>query len=202
MQPLPRAQIYIAFAVSSSFQFLDNLGTLHWEATKWVFRYLAGTKYHQLTYGGECHDLEGYTDADGAMQEHRHAISGYTFLFDDGTISWSSRKQELVTLSTAEAEFVAATHAAKEALWLHKLLGNIYPGPKPPTPFHCNNQAALSLIKDDNYHAHTKHLDVCFYFIRKTAQRGAIKLLYCPTEDMVTDLLTKALSKWKVNIHT
>ena len=192
----------IAFAVSILSQFLDNPGTLHWEATKRVFRYLAGTKNYQLMYGGERHDLEGYTDADGAMQEHRHAISGYAFLFDGGAISWSSKKQELVTLSTAEAEFVAATHAAKEALWLRKLLGDIYPGPKPPTPFHCDNQAALSLIKDDNYHARTKHLDVHFYFIRETAQRGAIKLLYCPTEDMVADLLTKALPKWKVNMHT
>jgi hypothetical protein len=190
------------FAVSSLSQFFDNPGTLHWEATKQVFLYLAGTKYHQLMYGGERHDFEGYTDADGVMQEHRHAISGYTFLFDGGAISWSSRKQELVTLSTAEAEFVAATHAAKEALWLRKSLGGIYPGPKPPMPFHCNNQAALSLIKDNNYHVRTKHLDVRFYFIRETAQRGATKLLYCPTKDMVTDLLTKALPKWKVNMHT
>jgi hypothetical protein len=77
-----------------------------------------------------------------------------------------------------------------------------YPGPKPPTPFHCDNQAALSLIKDDNYHARTKHLDVRFYFIRETAQREATKLLYCPTEDMVADLLTKSLPKWKENMHT
>jgi hypothetical protein len=165
-----------------------------------VFRYLAGTKYHQLMNGGERHDFEGYTDANSAMQEHRHVISGYTFLFNGGAISWSSRKQELVTLSTAEAEFVAAMHAAKEALWLCKLSSGIYPGPKPPTPFHCNNQAALSLIKVNNYHARTKHLDMHFYFIRETAQRGATKLLYCPTEDMVTDLLTKALPKWKVNM--
>ena len=69
-----------------------------------------------LTYGGERHDLEGYTDADGGSQEDQHAISGYVFLIDGGMISWGAKRQELVTLSMAEAEYVAATHAAKEAL--------------------------------------------------------------------------------------
>jgi hypothetical protein len=63
--------------------------------------------------------IEGFTDADGAMQEHRHAIMGYAFLIDGGAISWSSKKQEIVTLSTAKSEYVAATHVAKEAIWLH-----------------------------------------------------------------------------------
>jgi len=108
----------IAFTVSTLSQFLSNLGVAHWEAVKRIFRYLAGTKTFKLTYSGEQHGLEGYTDVDGATQEHRHAISGYTFLFNGGAISWSSRKQELVTLSTAEVEYVAATHTAKEAIWL------------------------------------------------------------------------------------
>ena len=192
----------IAYAVSTLSQFLNNPGVLHWEATKRVFRYLAGTKDYELTYGGECHDLEGFTDTDGAMQEHRHAISGYAFLFDGGAVSWASKKQELITLSTAETEFVAATHAAKEAIWLRKLLGDIYPNYKDaPTPFHCDNQAAQTLILDDNYHARTKHLDQRFLFIREVAERKQIKILYCPTEDMVADVLTKALPKWKTTGH-
>jgi len=85
---------------------------------KCVIHYLSGTKDYVLTYGNKHHDLLGYSDADGATQEHRHAISGYTFLIDGGAVSWSSRKQEIITLSTAEAEYVATTHAAKEALWL------------------------------------------------------------------------------------
>jgi hypothetical protein len=103
----------ITFAVSTLSQFLENPGEMHWEACKRVFHYLAGTKDMALTYGGERHDLVGYTDADGASQEHRHAISGYAFLIDGGAISWSSRKQELVTLSTAEAEYVAAKNISK-----------------------------------------------------------------------------------------
>jgi hypothetical protein len=108
----------ITFAVSTLSQFLDNPGEAHWEGVKQIFRYLAGTKDRTLTYGEERHELLGYTDADGASQPHRRAISGYAFLIDGGAVSWSSRKQELVTLSTAEAEYVAATHAAKECIWL------------------------------------------------------------------------------------
>jgi reverse transcriptase-like protein len=109
----------ISHAVSALSHFLDNPGSTHWEAVKHVFHYLAGTWDLTLTYGGECHNLTGYTDADGATEEHQHAISGYAFLIDGGAISWYSCKQELVTLSTAEAKYVAATHVAKEAIWLH-----------------------------------------------------------------------------------
>jgi len=108
----------ITFAVSILSQFLDNLGEAHWEGVKRIFCYLAGTKDRTLTYGEERHELLGYTDADGASQPHRQAISGYTFLIDGGAVFWSSRKQELVTLSTAEAKNVTATHAAKECIWL------------------------------------------------------------------------------------
>jgi hypothetical protein len=191
----------IAFAVSHLSQFLDNPGVAHWEAVKRVIRYLATTKSFELTYGGERHDLEGYTDADGATQDHRRAISGYAFLLDGGAISWGSKKQELITLSTAEAEFVAATHAAKEAIWLQRFLHELLPNPLPPTPLFCDNQAALRLATNDNYHARTKHIDVRYHFIRYAAASGSIALYYCPTEDMVADLLTKSLPKWKAATH-
>ncbi len=155
----------ITFAVLALSQFLSNLGITHWEVVKQVFRYLAGTKTFELTYGSEQHSLEGFTDADGAMQEHRRTILGYVFLIDGGAISWSLRKQELVTLSTAEAEYVAAMHAAKEAIWLCKLLGELFSNLLIPTPLYCDNQATLKLATDNNYHARTKHIDLRFHFI-------------------------------------
>ena len=90
----------IAFAVSTLAQFSENPGQVHWDAVKCVFHYLNGTKELALTYGGEGKErgLEGFSDADGASQEHWHAITGYTFLVDGGAVSWSSKKQELVTL--------------------------------------------------------------------------------------------------------
>ena len=108
----------IAFAVSTLLQFLENLGEVHWQVVKHMFHYLTGTCDLMLTYGAEHNELHSYTDADGASQEHRHAISSYVFLIDGGAISWSLCKQELVMLSIAEAEYVAAMHAMKECIWL------------------------------------------------------------------------------------
>jgi hypothetical protein len=187
--------------VSTLSQFLENPGNVHWEAVKRIFRYLAGTRDLELTYGGERHDLMGYTDADGASQEHRHAISGHVFLIDGGAISWSSRKQELITLSTAEAEYVAATHAAKEAIWLRRLIFELFPSLKMPTTLYCDNQAALRLATDDNFRARTKHIDLRYHFIRQVIASGALKIIYCPTDEMTADILTKALPKWKVSFH-
>ena len=192
----------IAFAVSALSQFLNNPGVAHWEGVKKIFRYLSGTKTLELTYGGEQQGLEGYTDTDGATQEHRRAMSGYIFLINGGAISWSSRKQELVTLSTAEAEYVAATHAAKEAIWLCKLIGKLFPTLlASTTPLYCDNQATLKLATDDNYHARTKHINIRYHFIQHVIATGVLKLLYCPTEDMLADMFTKALPKWKVAAH-
>jgi hypothetical protein len=120
---------------------------------------------------------------------------------------WHSRKQELITLSTAETEYIATMHAAKEALWLHKLLCKIFPKILYlPTTIHCNNQATIKLITTDNYHSRTnhsrtKHFDQCYHFIHEVVSKKVLKLVYCPTNDMVADALTKALLKWKVAAH-
>ena len=191
----------ITYAVSALSRFLDNPGSIHWEAAKRVLRYLSGTRDFTLTYGEERHDLTGYTDADGASHEHRHAISGYAFLIDGGAISWQSRKQEIVTLSTAEAEYVATTHAAKEAIWLRRLIFELFTIPPSPTTLYCDNQAAIKLAIEDNYHARTKHIDIRFHFIRQTITDSTLTLIYCPTDDMTADILTKSLPKWKVSTH-
>ena len=116
----------IAFPIGILSQFVDNPGRVHWEGVKHVFRYLAGTRNWALVYGMKVKGLEGFTDVDGATQEHRHAITGYAFLIDGGAVSWSSKKQEIVTLSTAESEYVAATHAAKEAKSLRRFIGEVF----------------------------------------------------------------------------
>ena len=159
----------ISFAVSTLSQFLDNLGRAHWEAVKHIFWYLSGTRDLELTYGVERHDLLGYTDTDGVVQEHRCAISGMVFLIDGGAISWSSRKQELVTLSTAEAKYVAATHAAKEAIWLQKLIFELCPTLKMPTTLYCDNQAALRLSTNDN-HTYSR----TFFILTRTPSQSLV----------------------------
>src|SRR3984957_5236168 len=108
-----------AFAVSTLSQFIQNPGQAHWEGLKRVISYLGSTKGHWLTFGGCGKTLvEGFCDADWAGQKHRHSISGYSFLLGNGAVMWSSKKQYIVALSSTEAEYIAQTYAAKEALVL------------------------------------------------------------------------------------
>jgi len=162
---------------------------------------LIGTKSHALTFGSEQRGLEGYADAnDGSSQEHQHAISGYAYLMDGGAISWISRKQEVIALSTTEAEYIATTHGAKEAIWFQKLLGELFPGPSKTFTLSCDNQSTINLATTDNYHARTKHIDVRYHFIRELITNGTIQLKYCPTNSMVADILAKPVPVWKVPI--
>jgi transposase InsO family protein len=188
----------ISFAVSTVARFALNPGPAHWEAVKRIFHYLAGTRDLWLSYGEARRTLVGYTDADSSMAEDHHAISGYAFLIDGGTVSWSSKRQEIVSLSTTESEYVAAMHGLKEAMWLRSLLSEVFGSFKDATVLLCDNQSAIALARDHQYHARTKHIDVRYHFIRWVVDQGVVWLMYCPTEDMVADVLTKALPSPKV----
>ena len=188
----------IAFAISTVAQFSQDPAPEHWEAVKRIYRYLLGTRKLALTFGAGKQGLEGFTDADGVSQEHWHAISGYAYILDGGAVSWASKKQELVTLSTTEAKYVAATHAAKEGIWLRWLVEEIFRPLTHPTPLHLYSQSAIMLTKDGSYHARTKHIDIRYHFIHFIVDNGSLRLIYCPTEDMVADTLTKALPSVKV----
>jgi hypothetical protein len=138
----------------------------------------------------------GYADAGGSMAENRCAISGYAFLLNRGAVSWACKKQEIVSLSMMESEYIVATHAAKEALWLCSLLSQIF-GPYCDATLFSDNQSAITLTQDHQYHTQMKHIDVQFHFICWVITDGKLKLIYCPTDDMVADTLTKALPSAK-----
>ena len=184
----------IAFPVSTLSQFMSNPGRPHWEALKRVFRYLNTTKDYKLTYGQTNDGLNVYSDSDWASQEHQHSISGHAAILNGGAIAWSSAKQHLVALSTAEAEYMAATNAMKTILWLRMFLGEIARPLYFPTQLFLDNQSAICLTKDSRYHARTKHIDARYHFIRETVERGEVKVDYCPTEEMPADVLTKGMN--------
>jgi hypothetical protein len=168
-------------------------------------RYLKSTKDLKLTYGGgDKHGFEGYSDADRATQDHRCAISGFAVLVDGGAVSWLSKKQELVTLSTMEAKYVGTTHAAKELIWFRHLIEEIFCPLSYPIVLHLDNQSAITLANSEKqFHTRTKHIDICYHFIKFAIQNGTIILLYCPTENMIADILTKSvpLIKHKCMTH-
>src|SRR6202789_3115178 len=122
----------------------------------------------------------------------------YAFLLHGGAVSWTTKRQEIISLSTTESEYIAATYAAKEALWLRSLISQLFDTTLEATTLFSDNQSAIALTKDHQYHARTKHIDIRFHFIRWIVENGSIRLIYCPTDDMVADTLTKALPSPKV----
>ena len=134
---------------------------------------------------------------DRVSQEHRHAITGYAYILDGGAVSWVLKKQELITLLTTEAEYVAATHATKEGIWLCHLIREVFHPLSHPTPLYSDNQSAITLTKDGSFHTCTKHIDIHYHFICFAVDNHTFHLIYCPTDSMVTDTLTKALPSIK-----
>lgn len=137
-------------------KFLVNPGIAHWNTAIHVVWYLLTTKDWSLTYGLTEDAMRtdgplGYVDADGQMGEDRKAVTGWVFLIDGGAVTWSSRSQPLITLSTTESEYVAATDALKEGIWLCSLIGQIFEPTytiiRGPTDLHSDNQAAIAISK-------------------------------------------------------
>ena len=104
----------------------------------------------------------GYANADGNMAEDCHAILGYAFILHGGAVSWSTKQQEIISLSTTESEYITATYASKEALWLHSLIMQLFDTPLTTTTLFSDNQSAIALTKDHQYHTRTKHIDIQF----------------------------------------
>jgi hypothetical protein len=188
----------LSFSVGAVSQFMSSPGEEHWAAVKRIFRYVKGTADFKLILGGEGRELEGYTDADwGANDINRRSISGYCFTLGVGAVSWKSKKQTSVALSSTEAEYMALTQAAKEAIWIKSLLKELQRFLGEAVLIHVDNQSCIALAKNPEFHARTKHIDIQHHFIREKVEDGTIKLEYCPTKQMVADVLTKAVNKDK-----
>ncbi|PKI47658.1 hypothetical protein CRG98_031944 [Punica granatum] len=120
------------------------------------------------------------------------STSGYCFSLGSACFSWSSKKQEVVAQSTAEAEFITATAATNQAIWLRKLMTDLGMGSDHETEIFVDNQAALAISQNPVFHGKTKHFKLKFYYLREIQQSGEIKLVYCRTEDQMADLFTKS----------
>jgi hypothetical protein len=140
----------ICFAVSTLSQYMVEPRHVHWIAAKHVLRYLHGTVGYGLRYVSDGDvKLQGYTDSDWAGSAvDRKSTSGCCFSLGSGMISWLSRKQTSVALSTTEAEYIAASVASREAVWLRKLLAGIFDLELEPTLIHCDNQSCVKLSEN------------------------------------------------------
>ncbi|GBE87159.1 hypothetical protein SCP_1004060 [Sparassis crispa] len=193
----------IAHTVQRLSSFTANPGMAHWTAAKCVLRYLSGMRELGIIYGPIA-DVKpkdqsifvGYSDADYANDiRDRKSISGYLFKLGNGMITWSSKKQTTVASSTTEAEYMASAEAAKEAMWLQTLFKEIGFEQQDPTILFEDNTVAISIARDPQFHAKSKHFDVKHHYVCEKLRDKYIDIHYCPTEDMIADILTKSLPK-------
>lgn len=187
----------IAFAVSNVARYCSNPTSEHWTAVKRILRYLKGTVNYGVFFTNEMEsECVGFSDADWAGDVNdRKSTSGYLFQMCGGAISWRSKKQPCVALSTAEAEYIALSSAVQEALWIKQLLLDMKEDTKTPITMYEDNQAAINMTKNPNYHGRAKHVDIKYHFIRDQVDKNTVNITYCPTNDMIADILTKGLHK-------
>ena len=185
-------------------QFNSTPSRAHLLCAKGVLRYLAGTVSLCLQFPSPSASppnelssfppTRGFSDADWASDEKdRKSVSGYCFFFLDSLVSWSSRKQRIVSTSSTESEYYALTNAIKEAIWIKLFLTlTKLPTPQPFSIF-CDNQSTCVIAKSDTISSRTKHIDVRHHFIRHHVNDGSFTTVWIPTIHMTADIFTKPL---------
>ena len=179
--------------VSLISRFMNEPSKIHLIATKRILHYLNGTKKLDIKCVKEKDKkLVGYTDSDwtGSIDDHK-STSGYLFCLGTKPISWSSKKQKSVALSSAEVEYIAATDAACESVWLRRILSDMQQSEEMPTIIYCDNMSAIAMTKNMVFHSRTKHIELRHHFIRKLVQEEEIQLNFVNTNEQLADVFTK-----------
>ena len=187
----------IAQAVSTVSRFNKEPSQAHLTAVKRILRYLKGTADLGIVYGPTSGTgLLGFSDANWAGDhDDRRSTTGNVFLFSRGPVSWLSQRQKIVALSTTEAEYMALGSATQELIWVRRLLADLKSAETDSTVVYEDNQGPIALVKNPVAHKRTKHIDIRHHFVREEFENGTLNVQYCPTKDMLADLLTKPLSR-------
>ncbi|GJT03883.1 retrovirus-related pol polyprotein from transposon TNT 1-94 [Tanacetum coccineum] len=184
----------LMYGVSLVSRYMNRPTELHLQAIKRILRYIKGTLEYGVMYQARMGGLIGYTDSDYARDtDDRRSTSGYVFMLSNGAVSWLSKKQPIVTLSTTEAEFVAAAGCSSQAIWLMRVLEKLGCASKEGVTIYCDNSSTIKLSKNPVMHGRSKHIDVRFHFLRELVQSGVINLRYCDTKQQFADVMTKPL---------
>jgi hypothetical protein len=164
-----------------------------------LVRYLSATADRRLTYGNQRSDdkhpkLFAYCDSDWANNtDNRRSVTGYVFMLGGGAISWQSKAQDSVSLSSTEAEYVAASQASREAMHWRMFLGELQFDMSAPTLILSDNQSSIALTKNSEFHQRSKHIDIQCHYVRERVARREIEFGFIGTDKMVADVLTKPL---------
>ncbi|KAJ9557142.1 hypothetical protein OSB04_011756 [Centaurea solstitialis] len=196
----------VAYSVSVTSRYQQNPGEPHWVAVKNILKYLRRTKEMFLVFGGTEDEISvtGYSDASfQADRDDFRSQSGYVFTLNGGAISWKSSKQDTIADSTTEAEYIAASDAAKEAVWLRNFLSDlrVVASVSRPIDIFCDNSGAVAQAKEPREHHKSRHVLRKYHLIREIIGRGDVRICKIPTEDNVADPLTKPLARVKHEAH-
>ncbi|KAK8667612.1 hypothetical protein V6N13_007760 [Hibiscus sabdariffa] len=196
----------LPYALSMTSRYQANPGEGHWTAVKNILKYLRRTKDVFLVYGGEEElRIKGYTDASFQTdKDDSRSQSGFVFCLNGGAVSWKSSKQDTVADSTTEAEYIAASEAAKEAVWIKKfILGlGVIPSISDAVDLYCDNNRAITQAKEPRSHQRSKHILRRFHLIREIIDRGDVEICKVHMDDNIADPLMKPLSQQKHDRHT
>jgi hypothetical protein len=190
----------IAYAVSIAAQAVERPTMKDWCLVKRIMRYLKGTVDMGIVYHSSAQKgiLKAYSDADFAGDlSSRKSTTGVMCTYMDGAVLWSSQKQRVVALSTTEAELIAACEAAKDVIWLTRMLTELTSLSAKPV-VNVDNMSTIKLIKNATFHRRSKHIDVRFYFIREQVEQGNLDVEHVPGVDQLADILTKPLHKGRL----
>ncbi|GFX97551.1 retrovirus-related Pol polyprotein from transposon TNT 1-94 [Trichonephila clavipes] len=173
----------IAYAVGVLYQVFDKPQQIHWTMVKRILRYLNGTKKYGIMYlSVSSATLESYSDSDYVGDPlTRRSTSGMVFKYNGGAIAWRSQRQSCIALSTTEAEFIVASQAAKEAIWLNNLFKELCCVTSVPS-LQIDNQSAIRLVKNPEFHNRTKHIDIRYKFIREQYENKQLNVINCSSE--------------------
>lgn len=194
----------VAHSISVTSRFQSDPGEDHWTAVKNILKYLRRTKDIFLVFGGSELKIEGYTDSSfQSEKDDSKSMLGYVFTLNGGAISWKSSKQSTTADSTAEAEYIAASEAAKEAVWIRNFFTElgVVPSIQEPIVLYYDNNAAIAQAKKPRSHKNSKHVLRRFHLIREIIERGDVKIERIDTHNNVADPLTKPLSQIHFDRH-
>ncbi|XP_074362843.1 secreted RxLR effector protein 161-like [Apium graveolens] len=190
----------LAYSVGVVSRFMERPTVQHQNAVKRILLYVKGTMDLGLVYTADENNnvIIGYSDSDLAGNvEDRKSTGGMVFYLNNNLITWNSQKQRCVALSSCEAEFMAATAASCQAIWLRKLLSQITGFKIPPVKLCIDNKSAIYLAKNPVFHGRSKHIDIRIHFIRECVENGDIVVEHVRSEEQRADCLTKALNAVK-----
>lgn len=189
----------IAYSVSLLSRFMHKPIRIHQGAMKHLLRYLAGTKDFGILYQryGDC-VLQGFSDSDwGTNPIDRKSTTGTAFHLGSGVVTWLSKKQDIVALSSTEAEYIALCAACCQGIWINRVLGDCGVRIEEPIVIYCDNKSCIAVAKNPVLHRRAKHIDVKYHYIRDLVSSDEVHLQFCSSTDQLADVFTKCLDVQK-----